>query len=383
MSEFTKFPALCQELQDMIWDQAIRDDEPAAQFFTLHDVYEADWILPIGLTVPNRSWGSGNKSAYTIDSGLWTACWGSRLRMLHRFRPAETSAIMARRGPAGPQAAREVSRRPTASVTMPFRRDDTGGQCYLTIRPTQDLLYFDFAPGGPWLADPWSSSLVYSSPMLKWLPYLRAFRWEQPNAIWGWASPPHVRHVAVKYDPDWWSQRESRHYLDIDFQEERGAAAGFEVLWFVNYSLRRRYRADGRGDRQTFRAGDDHEFVEVLEGDDEWWGPASSGSGAQPSCPEVHKMALEMEEQMSIDSMIDEMNAIDLERQAQQDGIANDFVNNLRTDRPARQKPHRVGVLAYVKRGSERDLPTKSEHMRLTRVRRNAVMDDWSSPDYD
>lgn len=398
MSRFPKFSELPQELQDQIWDMAIRDDEPAAQFFT---IYDRDYIFsqcPVGLTAPHKSGVDGNESAYMTDSGLWTACWGSRARMLWRFKPAETSALMSRLAPVTAQAAQEICRRPTAFVTMPFQRDDgsSGGggrQCYLTIKPTEDLLHFNFAGR----ARPEPNTDHYYWKFFKDIP---ALRWKLPGGEGrAWHAPLHVRHVAVEYHP-WWRDSDfcfeaHRLYYEAKVRPRAEQFDGPEMFWLVDYGLRRRFRVDldldpditwsSRRGRRTFRAGDDHEFVEVFRDDDEWRDLSSSygrtGGFHGDGDTAAHYLAKMMQARERKERTQAETDAEDAVRQAQQNNdIAAEEDAFMALDRISQQTPVKFGVLAYVKRGSDRNLPTELEWYisRYLRPPRLAPT-DWNS----
>ncbi|POS72508.1 hypothetical protein DHEL01_v209099 [Diaporthe helianthi] len=395
---------------------AIRHDEPSAQCFTIYDAHDLyyPWDkktcptisnyghCPVGLAapravrsrfLPNPTWVDQNKSAYMTDSGLWTACRGSRARMLWRFKPAETSTVMSRLGAVDRLEARRVCRRPDASVTMPFRRDN-GERQYLTIKPTQDLLFLDFAAE----KTVWKLMTSYGQ-------FLRdspPFRWQLPGGRWH--SPLRVRHIALRYDHDPAWVRDIERYLRATLNQDIpcGGMPGLERVWYVHYGLRRKYRVDqpkdDRRGRQTFRAGDKHEFVEVLETDTEWSGLSFASSGPGTRRRSVAHRFARAEERIYFEGMLVRLPFWDQVRQELEIYTANNANNNANhvSNTPinlhdalggdeysdydeqqisggspidrftawvdlAREKRPRFGILAYVKRGSERHLPTKAE----------------------
>jgi hypothetical protein len=374
MAQFTLFPKLPQELQDIIWDFAIRDDGPATQFFTLyHARFDKDSLVPpdrrvegmrngserttqFALAAPHgtdaapngtedrrvQSWVDGNGSAYMTDSGLWTACWNSRARMLQRFRPAETSSLTTRFAQVEVEKAREICQKPTATVTMPFQRDN-GEQQYLTIQPMEDLLYFQFAAH--------SAVELQGTYQWKYIKDFPLFRWRRDSG--GSHAPLHVRNIAIQCDPlrkllqpGRWQQT-----LRAMGGPAPGDVAGLEGFWFVHYGLQRRYRVDDaadRRDRKTFRAGGDWEFVEVLRTDKEWWDPSVGDRAGGPKGSGSRSLVTNLELDAHLDSLIANTEEEDLERKALQN-----YRNNANTPRR--------GVLAYVKRGSQEHLPTRSE----------------------
>ncbi|KAI3398064.1 hypothetical protein diail_9928 [Diaporthe ilicicola] len=292
MSQFHLFGQLPQELQDLIWDLAIRDDGPGAHFFTIYDAAKdlnsvvgpaqvvhatsATHVSAhrVGFAAPQRrgtshlSWTHGNISDYLTDSGLWTACRDSRMRMLSRFRPAETSPQVSRRTvPADLGAVDRARRSPMATVNMQFQGED-GERRYLTIRPSSDLLCLQPAGGG---------SLVSEATTDQWR-YITDFpvlRWPTPGGH-RMGEPSRLRNIAVEFDrargPNPWVcplRSWVRLWLRLSHAEH---VAGLENFWLIDYSLARRYKAAGdRRGRRTFRAGGGGlELVEVLRTDDEW-----------------------------------------------------------------------------------------------------------------
>lgn len=327
MSQFNKFSELPQELQDQIWDLAIRDDRPAAHFFTVYDpaqdcddivrhekrvhVARAGHVPPygVGLAAPEvpetcrQSWTDGNLSAYMTDSALWTACWNSRKRMLWHFRPTATRSL---------------------AVTMPFLRDD-GKRQYLTIRPSEDLLCLQFPTGSAIREQKRYWRLLRDFPLLR----------SRLSHGW-WQLPERVRHLAIDLlDMEWFQTLFADwpylHLLNVDGM----ASAGLAGFWLINYGLDRRYRADGdRRGRRTFRAAGGVELVEVLADDNEWW---DRSSGPERS------LARRLTQYMA------DLNerTVGWKKVAR---ITQEF-----------QYEHQFGVLACVKPGSEKHLPTKSE----------------------
>lgn len=341
MSQFQLFAKLPKELRDMIWDAAIRDNSPAAHFFC-HGALDPNFTVNperrvhatsgrnrrkyrFGLSAPQSSpnneysWVGGNPSAYMIDSGLWTACWESRERMKRHFQPEKaTSGPLDRQG-------RLLS---DAPVTLPFRRDK-GERQYLTIRPSEDLLCLQSA----------KRPALYCN-LLANLP---TFRRPRPDGV-GWESTI-PRNVAIEFDPLCFEpQIELLFEPSIrDYNEAVLQLAGF---WLINRSLRRRYKPDeDRSRRRTFRAAEGMELVEVRRGDDEWWDRSWKAGAGDSRCTYRSKA---------------EYLAERLHRTAVTDDSSDDNSDDSADDRlPAR----RFGVLACVRSGSEKHLPTKSEWM--------------------
>lgn len=363
MSRFTLFSRLPQELQDEVWDAAIRDDGPAAHFFTIYDVVRDDpssvvptekRIVPtrginslrcprplLGLAAPRssddsrQSWIDRNESAYMIDSGLWTACWESRQRMLKRFPLTVLPPPAGAHPPAGVPAGIAPLSLNRTPLTMPFLSDN-GERQYLTIRPYDDLLCFQFARGSHFAVDS-DSHWDY----MQGLPLFMG--WWVPRARW-WC-PGLVRHVAVEFSPALeQSARQVFHFRTpganlLDALEVRG----LDRFWFISHTLERRYRADeDRSSRRRFRAAGGMELVEVLDGDGEWRDPSVWQPPLYrcfPGLSAAHDLVC------------------DLERLRM-------FLRppwaHVNTD-ASPHLPPRFGVLACVRPGTERDLPTESE----------------------
>lgn len=360
MSQFTIFSQLPPELRDQIWDQAIRDDGPAAHLFTMYDpAVDTDYVVRqekrvhatsggddpsyrVGLAAPHgqrwseHSWTDGNESSYMTDSGLWTACWESRRRMLWHFRPTATSS----RPEPGPAHGFPVSS--SAPVTMPFRRDN-GERQYLTILPSEDLLCFQFA----------SCSGISRQEGDHWghLQDFPLFRWRRPGG--GWQSPQRVRHIAIEYDMAFLDES-TASWLGIN-SIRADDVVGLAGFWFINYRLERRYRPDkDRRARKTFRAAGGVEFVEVRKGDDEWW-DQTYGSYATPPDREEFEMANLLSYIKK--GMPSDQSILDSSDENSEDD--NEESSDHRADE--RRLPLRYGVLACVNPGSAKHLPTKSE----------------------
>lgn len=349
MSQFTVFQELPKELRDHIWDLAIRDHSPAAHFFTIYDVWfdgiqvtqpqkvlddisdRASLLDSVGLAAPRAqranelSWVDGNKSAYMTDSGLWTACWESRTRMLWRFRTSNKA------------------------VTMGFRRDNNGERQYLTIQPEEDLLCFQFA----------KLSVIHPSKDMFWhcIQDLPTLQWRKP------LERPFIRDVAVEVDPAWVSgwRPSARPDWPIRGFAEAGYVRELHGFWFINYALERRYKPDGdRTERRTFRAGGGLELVEVDGGDDEWFdrsaGPDAIDSGP-PGNSLVHRLATYFQDELDSEDDSDEDSEYDGEWDSEDDSEL-DSEDDRDEDEPL---PTHFGVLACVRRGSEKHLLTKSE----------------------
>lgn len=289
MAEFHHFPDLPKELRDDIWDMAIRDDDPAVHFFSIYDAQDdpESVVSPakkvhaprpscipgssVGFAAPRRrgsdqlSWTDGNLSGYLTDSGLWTACFESRERMLRHFRPFETSPLVSKRMPVDWETVQKICEKPTASVNMEFTRDN-GERQYLTVRPSTDLLCLQL---------PDNSSISWNSKrhwqLIQDFPF-KLFRGYENK--WPWYSSP-IMNVAVEFDPAWETfdpekDRPGRRPFKgiTDGFSESNEKHGLKTLWFIDYSLSRKHKSEDR-ERQTFRAGK-FTFIEVDSDDYEW-----------------------------------------------------------------------------------------------------------------
>lgn len=263
---------------------AIRNDKPAVHFFTMYHIKgDSDSVIDptkkihitrdpellerlynqdhIGLAAPRAggkgrpSWIDGNISTYLEDSGLWTACYESRERMLRHFRSCEIDPQASRRVKLGRKTTRHHGYRPLASLNMEFTRDN-GERQYLTVRPSTDLICLRLLEG---------SKLSFGShPLPDW----RNIERRRDHEGRSWYS--NTSNVAVEYDPAW-------HNPDIYGRISDVIAAfgwvhylrGLENFWFIDYRLTRKFKKDREGERKMFHAGR-LTFIEVSIDDSEW-----------------------------------------------------------------------------------------------------------------
>jgi hypothetical protein len=275
---FHLFPLLPKELRDAIWDFAIRPEGPSAHFFTVFESSnDAEWSLlsqhamrhPLAerccLAAPHArsdtsddnqekqfSWVRGNRSAYLIDSGLWTACTESRDAMERRFKLAECDI---------------------KSAAMPLERPAKN----LLNLPVTEL--FQVTPNGEWrrcltradtdlfLLRPFNSDTV---------------EWEcvrTPMPIFDRADHFYASHIALDYDPEWltdgnyldyWSDWVSPKSIGCAIRAATDQLHWAKKLWFVDYRIRRRPDAlpTTTGRHQFYGHG--CTFTEVREGDADW-----------------------------------------------------------------------------------------------------------------
>lgn len=364
MAQFPKFKDLPQELQDLIWDHAIRDDRPAAHFLSIFKdsrkdtdpegdgtlIAESQRVQVLDRTDPpqydlgaprafsethrsRHSWTENNASIYMEDSGLWTACFASRQRMLNFFQPQTTSTRVT-------AEARNNDKPVTAH--MGFRREN-GEQQYLTIRPSMDLLClqiprnerspFDLSSGlepgdegyvqYPVDEGDEDSSFVWKRASLAWEALLDQF---PPFTMLQAATLDMSRStrfsalqdIALEFDPRWNEDDEEWILALMTSTADHLILENLKSVWFIDYQLKRRttpvslptdesrYVSHGRG----------CEFVEVgpWEGD-QWshWTPGEADevrTRDDPLWPDLrihgtaHRMARDLEFMDDADSHV-------------------------------------------------------------------------------
>jgi hypothetical protein len=274
---FHPFPRLPKELRDMIWALAIRPELPSAHFFTVfNSSYAAEWsalaqysmrdwhTARCSLAAPRShpsddaqqqfSWARGNRSAYLIDSGLWTACTESRDAAERRFKVAEWDRKrwdMLRDGPGIGKNA------PDAPATASFKSNGEWQLCLTHPKSDVFLLRPFDAETVAWY------SLPFSVPIFnKYMNYS-------------------VSHIALDYDPGWLVDGE--HLGSDDNWNSlgtigcviRAAATSNQAhwaknLWFVDRRLRRRPGALSTTTNRHQFHGSGCKLTEVRDGDVDW-----------------------------------------------------------------------------------------------------------------
>ncbi|KAL1871908.1 hypothetical protein Daus18300_004542 [Diaporthe australafricana] len=364
MPEFLPFQRLPKELRDEIWDLAIRDDGAGVQFFTIFDIVNdsnsvvlqaqrvhatsgaPDLSYRVGFAAPQLgrvrqlSWTNGNVSSYLTDSGLWTACFESRQRMMVHFQPYKTSPQLSKHAPEDAETVKELCKSPKASVNMKFKREN-GELQYLTIRPSADLLCFQLAKNS---AFSWASSFQWS-----YISDFPLFRWRAGGTGWQWESSA-IKNIAVEFDPSWASVDREGEWSFTRARTSLGAVenvTGVTNFWLIDYSLARRYRTSSTTDRRgrsTFRASGGLEFVEVLDTDDEWSPHVCHGGTSGCGCVDVAEGA-------AVHHLTWELQLMQNLPATYADILNGQLVN--------------FGVLACVDPKLDRDLPVKGEWMVL------------------
>lgn len=276
---FHSFPRLPKELRDAIWALAIRLEQPSAHFFTVFDSSKDDeWTELSKLAIshplvsrcslaapesvldgPTRrqfSWVRGNRSAYLMDSGLWTACTESREAVRRRFKVAECDM----KGAAVDlETFRETHPDAPASA---FFTSDGERRCCLT-HPRTDLFFLR----------PFNASTANWESLDVSVPIFGSIELE------GFAVG-YVGHVAIDYDPNWfrgermpicWNSWASPGTIGFAICAATEDLSWAENLWFVDYRIR---RSPGgvpppAGSRRQFH-GNGCRSTEVQKGDAGW-----------------------------------------------------------------------------------------------------------------
>ncbi|KAL4781364.1 hypothetical protein BJX76DRAFT_17988 [Aspergillus varians] len=256
---FALFPSFPVELQDHIWNLAVRPlpGVPHIHSFytadhysnkpTLSESHQADFLALgagkcFGLAVPRDMPSRGpNRSAYRLDSGLWLACRQSRNALCRYFTrnklwepvgesPTATdcpSPDRPIRSEKDTHHGLDSSTSHTASYT-----DATGQKHYITIQPTQDLVH---------LLDPFG--LVWFHHYAgDTIPLIDA-----PARGWGAGdgTPGFIgQNVAVDFDPGWVGGVPGKviDFFDVLYDD------AVRTVWLIDYRLRRRRSALGGGD---------------------------------------------------------------------------------------------------------------------------------------
>ncbi|KAG4257828.1 hypothetical protein FPRO04_11601 [Fusarium proliferatum] len=241
MAEFERFPELPRELRDHIWSMAVRDDRPGVHVFGQYDeakrhksgsrflrsgdVVSGTWAAPSWRRYfenLDKDLGDENISTYLIDGGLWTSCHESRLIMERRFEQSKRKHD-------------DEDTRPRRDRTKEvFRKATTG--CFdgtplhpVTVFPHRDLfvLQFNDLKNVNWSLLGLEASMATSA--------------EGFNG---------VRHVALEYDPKWWSVAHPRTtplcVAEDVWEIMEGAFKMWPNVWkfwFIDRSLRRKKEA--------------------------------------------------------------------------------------------------------------------------------------------
>ncbi|KAH9986266.1 hypothetical protein F4779DRAFT_611889 [Xylariaceae sp. FL0662B] len=302
------FNSLPKELRDMIWDAAVRDDQPAAHFFSI-DGREDKWDIwddciifgyndgpardaghlpryrisapmarPAG--VKHRfSWTANNPSAYLQDGGLWTTCKESHEAMERRQNKRHRDVFACI--PRNMKPCDAVNHR--ASMTGYFHNN--GVLQYFAIGQ-DDLICFQPVEFDQYIFD-------------VDVPFSRA--------DWTW-KPYQLQHFAFEFDPSW-IYPENLPSNEYCWDQDGvvgciGAAAqkSHIHIWFIDYGIQRNTSfsnskpGDIRKDRQVFH-GNGCRFVEVQSSDPEWNYPRLEGS-ALPSRATAFYFAQKLDEGM-------------------------------------------------------------------------------------
>ncbi|KAK2022280.1 hypothetical protein LX32DRAFT_645634 [Colletotrichum zoysiae] len=262
--DFRLFSLLPGELRDQIWDHSVRpqgirgvqyfsifpyDDIPEA--FSRHLIPPAK-IFQLELFGPPRpedaeslpSWNL-NRSTYSIDGGLWTACKESRAAMHRRYKPERWSQFYDSQRSNSHQESLWRSHPIItgggrfADMPATFLVNSDKGHQYFTLLPAKDLIYIQGMP----------SSLDGLENLYEYMPF--------SSPSYGFGG---IRHLAIELDPlctieelsqyerSWYDgsdndipecRRQFYDQLVMVVRDERGDFAGVTV-WLVDPRLRSR-----------------------------------------------------------------------------------------------------------------------------------------------
>ncbi|KAI1873945.1 uncharacterized protein JN550_003214 [Neoarthrinium moseri] len=136
---FHHFYYLPAELKDMIWDAAIRQDQPSAHFLRLSVGVSGRTKFSIPRNTPSVRGRLGHKvpnpSIYFLDHGLWTACRGSHARARRHFQEAKLSI------PSNSTA--QVHDVPEPMTTTPIYKSSS----MISVHPQNDLVILQLRTG--------------------------------------------------------------------------------------------------------------------------------------------------------------------------------------------------------------------------------------------
>ncbi len=271
---FHPFPRLPKELRDAIWALAIRPEQPSAHFFTVFDSSnDAEWSAlsrvsirhPLqarcGPATPEShatdesqerqfSWSQGNRSAYLIDSGLWTACTESRNAIERRFKVSEWKKTFKN------SSTRDIFENPPVAPAVVSFTSESEWQCCSTY-PKTDVFFLR----------------LFNPTTIDW-----KFLWSTVP-IFQHEEGFFANHIALDYDPSWFKEGK---FLPSEVSWEgpgtigsaitaAAAARWAEILWFVDARIKRSPKtalSTTEGRHQFY--GDGCRFTEVREGDQGW-----------------------------------------------------------------------------------------------------------------
>lgn len=259
----------------MIWDAAIRDDRPAAHFFSpsrlKNDLEFSDecvvfgfsdgpsleerryigrWLSVTTQQALRQRFGQPavNPSAYLEDGGLWTACKESH-EAVRRRRKRQAGGIAM----AWPTTMWRWPRTDIHHATMTGYFDNKGTRQYFAIG-VNDLIC-------------WQP-----------LDFNHCFQLDDvPFSNFNLGKPFALRNVAFEFDPDW-EHPEDVHEYEYFWHQESSLGAIADMLcqpeihlWFIDYGIQRDAAStavvnDARDERKTFY-GNGCRFVEVRASD--------------------------------------------------------------------------------------------------------------------
>ncbi|UPK92691.1 hypothetical protein LCI18_003626 [Fusarium solani-melongenae] len=265
---FHLFSRLPRELRQMIWTFVPRPRVPGVHIFgTEHgnnycdgDMAPCDDFIrpldcgprrqqltpptprfpPTTSTLAEPSWTKSNPSSYLVDGGLWTACKESRAVMEREYE-VEHWRTLKHSG----DYPRDRTRMPSMGGFL-----DNGSPHYFTIFPNQDLFYFQ--------ANGLERRMISGHDI------------PDDHRLWSTRNGFHgPKHVAIEYNPEWWSSVQEDELMDQPFVEilddfsAAVIASTINIIWFVDYSLKRQ-RPSSTDRKRVIFEGADRRFVEVV-----------------------------------------------------------------------------------------------------------------------
>ncbi|KAK1984666.1 hypothetical protein LZ30DRAFT_747707 [Colletotrichum cereale] len=252
--EFHLFPLLPGELRDLIWDHSVRPPGVrGVQYFSIFTAEEvpesfSHHVFPplykhqrgvIGAPMPENpglppSW-SHNRSTYTIDGGLWTACKESRVAMHRRYENERWMAVCQCNSSDKYLGCIHWQKK-YSNTPATFGVNIDGGPRYFTLLPKLDLLFIQGYPSHL----NWNLSTCH----MPFTPYLRL------NGEFG--------HMATEFDPSWtikelheyqeeqrcpqgeWDEDRLKAYDELVLATKCRYDSDNPTLWLVDHRLRRK-----------------------------------------------------------------------------------------------------------------------------------------------
>ncbi|KAK2768086.1 hypothetical protein CKAH01_04654 [Colletotrichum kahawae] len=217
---FPFFSLLPGKIRNQIWDFSTRPiGARGVQYFSVLQSRDATSPIPevfkrhvvkrtsknqnqilvaplLGNETSYPSWYEGNRSAYAIDGGLWTACKESRAAMYRRYKPEAWLNLRKKQRKYHDShqtyfCHSEYSGLENEQLPATFNAESNGRTQSLTIFPGYDLLH-----------------LAPLATVPNWNTLLRFMPFSSPEFGFGG-----IRHVAMDFDPSWSLEELGRYQL--------------------------------------------------------------------------------------------------------------------------------------------------------------------------